>query len=144
MRNKATNDKFEQNRIFGSATLLRQPLPRQPLPRQPLSRQPLAGIYRLPGCGPPLGCPWAGPAEGEHPLAARMLSGCQQAVRVKKYFLPKHIFSINKPTKYERYHIFSEIRTLPHKFPKIKNRRVAVRRLSGCCRVAVGQKSSQF
>ena len=32
-------------------------------------------------------------AEGEHPLAVSMLSGCQQAVKVKKYFLPKHIFS---------------------------------------------------
>ena len=73
-------------------------------------------------------------SEGEHLLAVKMLStSCQE----KNHFLPKHIFSSQQ----------TKIRTLTQKFPKIETDesfRVAVKRLSGGCHEAVGQKSSQF
>ena len=79
-------------------------------------------------------------AEGEHPLAVRMLSGCQQAVnklsREKIFFAQTHFLELTNQN--------TNIHT---KIPKNKNRRtfpsgcqVAVKRLSGGCRVAVGQK----
>ena len=82
--------------------------------------------------------------EGEHPLAVRMLSGCQQAVnklsREKIFFAQTHFLELTNQN--------TNIHT---KIPKNRNRRnflsgcqVAVTRLSGGCRVAVGQKSSQF
>ena len=46
--------------------------------------------------------------KGEHPLAVRMLSGCQQAVQ-RQFFLPKQIFSSQQ----------TKILTLTQKFPKI-------------------------
>ena len=77
-------------------------------------------------------------AEGEHPLAVRMLSGCQQAVnklsREKIFFAQTHFLeSTNKNTNVNT------------RISKNKNRRnlligyhEAVRMLSEGCRVAVG------
>ena len=84
------------------------------------------------------------PTEGEHPLAVRMLSGCQDAVnklsREKIFFAQAHFLeSTNQNTNVNT------------KIPKNINRRKfssgcqeAVRKLSGSCQEAVGQKSSQF
>ena len=76
-------------------------------------------------------------AEGEHPLAVRMLSGCQQAVnklsREKISFAQTHFLELTN----QNTNIHTEI-------PKHRNRRffssgcqVAVTRLSGGCRAKI-------
>ena len=78
-------------------------------------------------------------AEGEHPLAVKMLSGCQQAVNKlsrEKIFLPKQTFSSQQ----------TKILTLAQKFTKIKTDesfRVAVKGLSGSYQEAVRRLSGK-
>ena len=79
-----------------------------------------------------------GCSEGEHPLAVRMLSGCQQAVNKLSrdffFFAQTHFLELTK------------ILTFTQKFPKIETDeifRVAVRWLSGGCQEAVGWLSGK-
>ena len=78
--------------------------------------------------------------EGEHPLAIRMLSGCQQPVNK----LSREKLDFAQTNFLESTNQNTNVNT---KFLKIKTDesfRVAVKRLSGSCQEAVGQKSSQF
>ena len=82
--------------------------------------------------------------EGEHPLAVRMLSGCQQAVKKKNGFAQTHsVESTNQNTNF----IKEVITLLAQKFLKMKPTkffRVAVRWLPRGCRLDARRLSDKI